>query len=303
MTQEKEQLQGTLTKQRRTSFVMSPHHLFCNNNYTSKAKSLWVVLESKPEGWKFFWSEILKHFKEGRDQIKNAMKELEKGGYIQKKRAKKGNIYCGMDIQVFYDPLLPFDPFNQENQGSPRVTEFQSPGIQSPETQLTENRSSENQAVYKETSKQYLSKKDLSKKPKTIFTIPTDEELKLFFESFCSDWEEFRDHFNSNGWKIGGKTPMVDWQAAARNWEKRHKKFNPDARTKNQSNTNSLNKNIEMVRLLLKREMNFTDYYKYFAGNEIKEVDGKYLMHCSENIKNEHRKILNKLNIELQFNN
>jgi len=26
------------------------------------------------------------------------------------------------------------------------------------------------------------------------------------------------DHFESNGWKVGGKTPMKDWQASARTW-------------------------------------------------------------------------------------
>ena len=30
--------------------------------------------------------------------------------------------------------------------------------------------------------------------------------------------EKFFDHFEANGWKVGGKTPMKDWKAAARNW-------------------------------------------------------------------------------------
>jgi hypothetical protein len=25
-------------------------------------------------------------------------------------------------------------------------------------------------------------------------------------------------HFVANGWKVGGKTPMENWQAAAHNW-------------------------------------------------------------------------------------
>lgn len=173
---EQEQSQGTLTKQKRTAFVMSPHHLFCNSNITAEAKSLWVVLESKPDGWKFFWSEILKHFKEGRDQIKEAMKELEKLGYVQKKKAKKGNLLCGMDIQVFYDPLLPFDP-HQQNQGIARITEIQEPedqesDFQSTKSQQSETRLAENKGINKKPSKQYLSKQYLS----------TDSEI--WFEEF-----------------------------------------------------------------------------------------------------------------------
>lgn len=33
--------------------------------------------------------------------------------------------------------------------------------------------------------------------------------------------ETFFDHFESNGWKVGGKAPMKNWQAAARNWCRR----------------------------------------------------------------------------------
>ncbi|MDZ4685016.1 MAG: hypothetical protein SH850_07990 [Planctomycetaceae bacterium] len=32
------------------------------------------------------------------------------------------------------------------------------------------------------------------------------------------DPQRFVDHFTSNGWKVSGKTKMVDWQAAVRNW-------------------------------------------------------------------------------------
>ena len=37
--------------------------------------------------------------------------------------------------------------------------------------------------------------------------------------------EPFFDHFTANGWKVGGKAPMRDWRAAARNWSRNEKKF------------------------------------------------------------------------------
>lgn len=37
----------------------------------------------------------------------------------------------------------------------------------------------------------------------------------------------FFDHFESNGWRIGGKTPMVSWPAAFRNWLRRRPQFAP----------------------------------------------------------------------------
>ena len=37
----------------------------------------------------------------------------------------------------------------------------------------------------------------------------------------------FHDHFQSNGWRVGGKTPMADWHAAFRSWMRRRAQFQP----------------------------------------------------------------------------
>lgn len=47
------------------------------------------------------------------------------------------------------------------------------------------------------------------------------ESVKAFFvdnRSNPTEAEKFYDHFSSNGWRVGGKTAMKDWRAAARNW-------------------------------------------------------------------------------------
>ena len=58
---------------------------------------------------------------------------------------------------------------------------------------------------------------------------PTFAEVKLFFEEKdtpLSEAERFFDHYESNGWLVGGKSKMKNWEAAARNWLKNSKKFN-----------------------------------------------------------------------------
>ena len=40
------------------------------------------------------------------------------------------------------------------------------------------------------------------------------------------DAEKFYNHFQSNGWLVGGKSKMKDWKAAARNWILNSEKFN-----------------------------------------------------------------------------
>jgi len=50
---------------------------------------------------------------------------------------------------------------------------------------------------------------------------PTIENVKVYFlEQHFPELEaiKFFNYFSSNGWLVGGKTPMVDWQAAAQNW-------------------------------------------------------------------------------------
>ena len=50
---------------------------------------------------------------------------------------------------------------------------------------------------------------------------PTIENVKDYFleQNFLEiEAIKFFNYFSSNGWLVGGKTPMVDWQAAAQNW-------------------------------------------------------------------------------------
>ena len=61
--------------------------------------------------------------------------------------------------------------------------------------------------------------KSSAKKEKVI--APKIDEVKSYFvENNFQEIEanKFFNYFSSNGWLVGGKTPMVDWQAGAQNW-------------------------------------------------------------------------------------
>lgn len=77
-----------------------------------------------------------------------------------------------------------------------------------------------------------------SEKPASSKFIPPQEsEVKLYFSELGEiGGEDFYDHFKSNGWKVSGKTPMADWQAAARNWIRRGKKFQAAVKPKEDPN-------------------------------------------------------------------
>jgi len=65
-------------------------------------------------------------------------------------------------------------------------------------------------------------------KTRQRFVPPSSEEVKSFFFENKSDYmeaEKYFNHFQSNGWLVGGRTKMKDWQAAARNWILRAKSY------------------------------------------------------------------------------
>jgi len=72
------------------------------------------------------------------------------------------------------------------------------------------------------------------------FTPPQLFEVVNYFSSkgILSDVEAnmFFNHFTSNGWKVSGKTPMKDWNAAANNWIARSKEFINTQNGKRKSN-------------------------------------------------------------------
>lgn len=56
-----------------------------------------------------------------------------------------------------------------------------------------------------------------------------EEVLPFFMEKNNSEIEahKFYNHFQSNGWLVGGKSKMKDWKAAAQNWMLNANKFQP----------------------------------------------------------------------------
>lgn len=54
-------------------------------------------------------------------------------------------------------------------------------------------------------------------------------EVQMYFEEKDSTkWEaeNFFNHYESNGWLVGGNSPMKNWQAGARKWLLNCKKYN-----------------------------------------------------------------------------
>lgn len=68
--------------------------------------------------------------------------------------------------------------------------------------------------------------------PKTRFVKPTLDEVSNYCKehNYAINAQSFYDFYASKGWKVGN-TPMKDWQAAVRNWERRNKQGGKDEGT------------------------------------------------------------------------
>jgi hypothetical protein len=67
---------------------------------------------------------------------------------------------------------------------------------------------------------------------------PAIEEVKTYFQKKKfpeQEAQKFYNYFKSIGWLVGGKTPMVDWQAAAQNWMINAPKFISNAEQLNRA--------------------------------------------------------------------
>ncbi len=83
-----------------------------------------------------------------------------------------------------------------------------------------------NNSILKNDTKEEKEKKLREKKKDDFITSsevekPTIEIVKSYFQENNfpeQEAQKFYNYFSSVGWLVGGKTPMVDWQAAAQNW-------------------------------------------------------------------------------------
>lgn len=73
------------------------------------------------------------------------------------------------------------------------------------------------------------SKEKKLRQKKKGFAEPNLSEVEIYFQEQNYpelEAQKFFNYFSSNGWLVGGKTEMKDWQAAARNWMLNTQKFN-----------------------------------------------------------------------------
>jgi hypothetical protein len=89
---------------------------------------------------------------------------------------------------------------------------------------------------------QKAKRKKVPPKKEKVFVAPGLSEAIEFFKAEKYPEVEARKffyHFESNGWKVGGKTPMKNWHAAAHHWMLNATRYESESRSKSVKLNNS----------------------------------------------------------------
>ena len=164
------------------------------------------------------------------------IKDLHNFGYIQylpSYNPFKGSLVYLFDFQSSARQVVAQDRTNIETSIEQALVPYINKNINSINENLEkEETQSKNDIVLKVSKNRVkvveVNGETIPQKPKTnkrnsmtLISPPDKVAVQNYFLELKSseiEAEKFYNYFQSNGWKVGGKAPMQDWQAAARNW-------------------------------------------------------------------------------------
>ena len=92
------------SKKERGQFVTLDKTALHDEALSMQAKGLHSYMMSMPDDWVFYETELMKHFTNGRDAIRNTMKELETRGYLVKEQKRQGGKFGENELVLYEKP-------------------------------------------------------------------------------------------------------------------------------------------------------------------------------------------------------
>ena len=95
-------IQNRIIQQDVDPFTMVPNEIITEPTLSCSAKVIWMYLRMRPVDWKFYNTEIVKHFKMGEEKLLKCFKELESFGLISRTQIREKNGRWGTyNFQIF----------------------------------------------------------------------------------------------------------------------------------------------------------------------------------------------------------
>lgn len=112
---------GKIKLNKKDNFTIISNSVLKNANLTLKAKGLYAYMWSLPDDWDYSVAGLTKVLKEGKDAIKEALKELEREGYLVRTILRAGGKFADMDYILHETPQRV--PFTENPQAENPFTE------------------------------------------------------------------------------------------------------------------------------------------------------------------------------------
>ena len=201
-----------------------------------KAKGVMTLMLSLPEEWDYSIKGLTTLSDDGKASTSAAIAELEACGYLVREQSRDGGKFGACEYTLYEQPQpLTEKPSTEKPSTEKPSTENRSTVPPTPPVkeyniinQLLTNKSEARAPAHTcEEDKpidttETEAPADTAETGKTRrFVKPTLDEVKAYIAERGSsvDAHSWYDHYESNGWMVG-KTPMRDWKAAVRTWER-----------------------------------------------------------------------------------
>lgn len=156
-------------------FGVVPNDLLNDKNISFKAKGIYAYIQSKPDGWNFSVERISWDSNEGEASVRSGILELEKAGYLFRKKYKNELGYNQYDYYLFDKPTC------------------ENPTLENP---TLENPTLENRGTNKQRIKE---KKNLIKKDFLILHFDENSPRYLSFKNWLEYKKEKKQGYTEKG--------------------------------------------------------------------------------------------------------
>lgn len=233
-----------LRKNKKSDYTIIDNNIFKNKTLSLKAKGMICTMLSLPDGWEFSEIGLTKLSNDSRTSIRSTLKELMEYGYLVRGQIKSENGKFANAVYTIYEEPLYQNPTSEKptsenehnkilyNKELNKLNEFNLYNNFN-ENVFCDCLTRNGTKCLRKSSFNINGKNHCNQHARDLipdlqisdrFKKPTLEEV----EEYCKERnnginaESFIDFYESKGWKVG-KTPMKDWKAAVRNWERNRK--------------------------------------------------------------------------------
>lgn len=239
--------------------VMSNYHLR-DRRLTLKAKGLLSMMLSFPDDWHYSVKGLISICKEGRDQVRNVLKELEKFGYLKRTRVQDERGRFGYIYDIYE---MPEEPSTENpSTGNPST---ESPCTQN-QPQLITNKSITKQSINKELNTNHiLSINDI--KEQISYDIFHDNRVDEIVNIILDVLNSTQDTMIISG----NRLKMDTIKTAFSNLEADHIDYVLNCLDQNTTEIKNVKKYL--IACLYNSNQTINTYYKSRVNNELKGCD------------------------------